>query len=95
MTLIFKTLILDLDLKVCILNNREIHLTKSEFLLLEFFIRHKNKIFSREELLRFGLLSSASKRAVDTNMSRLRKKLGDLGKYLITRQGFGYGLIDN
>ena len=38
--------------------------------------------------------SEVSDRAVDTNISRLRKKLGDYGRYLVNRQGFGYGLIE-
>lgn len=90
----FKTLVLDLNLKVCTINDKEVHLTKSEFLLLEFFLRHKNKIFSRNELLKFVLSPDCTLRTIDTAISRLRKKLGDLEKYLITRPGFGYGIID-
>lgn len=32
-----------------------------------------------------------SQRAIDTNLTRLRKKIGQLGNHIITRQGFGYG----
>ena len=32
-----------------------------------------------------------TERAIDTNITRLRKKIGDYGKYLTTRLGYGYG----
>ena len=30
-------------------------------------------------------------RTIDTNITRLRKKLGEYGNNIVTRQGFGYG----
>jgi two-component system phosphate regulon response regulator PhoB len=30
-------------------------------------------------------------RAIDTNITRLRQKIGSYGEHIITRQGFGYG----
>ena len=35
-----------------------------------------------------------SERAVDTNISRLRKKLGEYGRNIVNRQGFGYGFVE-
>ena len=35
-------------------------------------------------------LEKSNDRIVDTNISRLRKKLGDLGGHLINRSGLGY-----
>lgn len=92
--LIFKELKLNLDIKVCTIQDEEINLTKNEFNLLEFLIKNKNKIFSRREILNNVWSSKASLRTVDTTISRLRKKMKDLGKYLITRLGFGYGIIE-
>lgn len=91
MTVTFKTLVLDLDLKICAIDGKEVHLTRSEFLLLLFFLNHRNRIFSRQELLKSP---DNTLRTIDTIISRLRKKLGHLGKFLITKPGFGYGLID-
>ena len=92
--LIFKELKLNLDIKTCTIQEEEINLTKNEFNLLEFLIKNKNKIFSRREILNNVWSSKASLRTVDTTISRLRKKMKDLGKYLITRLGFGYGIIE-
>ena len=92
--LIFKELKLNLDIKACIIQDEEINLTKNEFNLLEFLIENKNKIFSRREILNNVWSSKASLRTVDTTISRLRKKMKDLGKYLKTRLGFGYGILE-
>ena len=92
--LVFKELNLNLDIKVCTIGGEEINLTKSEFNLLEFLIKNKNKIHSRQEILNNVWDSKVSLRTVDTTMSRLRKKMKNLGKYLITRLGFGYGILE-
>lgn len=92
--LIFKELKLNLDIKVCTIGGEEINLTKNEFNLLEFLIKNKNKIFSRQEILNNVWSSRVSLRTVDTTISRLRKKMKDLGKYLKTRLGFGYGILE-
>lgn len=91
--LVFKELNLNLDIKVCTIGGEEINLTRNEFNLLEFLI--KNKIHSRQEILNNVWDSKVSLRTVDTTMSRLRKKkMKNLGKYLITRSGFGYGILE-
>lgn len=92
--LIFKELKLNLNIKVCTIGGEEINLTKNEFNLLEFLIKNKNKIFSRQEILNNVWSSRVSLRTVDTTISRLRKKMKDLGKYLKTRLGFGYGILE-
>lgn len=92
--LIFKELKLNLDIKACTIQDEEINLTKNEFNLLEFLIENKNKIFSRREILNNVWSSKVSLRTVDTTISRLRKKMKDLGKYLKTRLGFGYGILE-
>lgn len=92
--LVFKELKLNLDIKVCTIGEEEINLTKNEFNLLEFLIKNKNKIHSRQEILNNVWSSRVSLRTVDTTMSRLRKKMKDLGKYLVTRPGFGYGILE-
>lgn len=92
--LIFKELKLNLDIKACIIQDEEINLTKNEFNLLEFLVENKNKIFSRQEILNNVWSSKASLRTVDTTISRLRRKMKDLGKYLKTRLGFGYGILE-
>lgn len=92
--LIFKELKLNSNTKLCTIDNEEINLTKNEFNLLEFLIINKNKIYSRQEILNNVWDSEVSLRTIDTTISRLRKKLKNLGKYLITRLGFGYGILE-
>lgn len=92
--LIFKELKLNLDIKACIIQDEEINLTRNEFDLLEFLIKNKNKIHSRQEIINNVWSSRVSLRTVNTTISRLRRKMKDLGKYLKTRLGFGYGILE-
>lgn len=89
----FKGLRLDRNDKECYLDGEQITLTRTEFELLLFFLTHRNRILSREEIIRgvWGDDVVVSERSVDTNVTQLRKKLGVYEKYLTTRQGFGYG----
>lgn len=89
----FKGLRLDRNDKECYLDGELITLTRTEFEILLFFLTHRNRIHSREEIIKgvWGDDVVVSERTVDTNITRLRKKLGDYEKYNTTRQGFGYG----
>ena len=91
----FKTLIVNTDEKLCYIDKLALKLTKSEYNVLNFLLEHRNKIFSREELIKAAQTEPVTVRAVDTAMSRLRKKLGEYGKHIITRLGFGYGFKEN
>lgn len=83
------------DEKLCYVDDISIKLTKSEYNIIEFFLENPNKIFSREELIEATWKGKVSDRAVDTAISRLRKKLGDYGKCIVSRIGFGYGFVYN
>lgn len=89
----FKTLVVDLDKKECYLEEMEVNLTKTEYNLLVFFLSNKDKIHTRKEITQSVWESEVSLRAVDTTVSRLRKKLGPVGRHITTRLGFGYGLM--
>ena len=73
-------------------DNEEITLTKREALLLEYFFKNPNNILSRETLLNevWGFEFSGEERAVDTLVTRLRKKLGIYGEYIKSIRGVGY-----
>ena len=90
----FKDLTVDTDRKTCYIEDKEILLTKTEYNLLLFLISNKNKILTRKELAKSIWNMPVSDRAVDTTVSRLRKKLKGLGRNLTTRIGFGYGLLE-
>lgn len=92
--MLFKNLTVDTDRKTCYIENEEILLTKTEYNLLLFLISNKNKILTRKELAKSVWDTPVSRRAVDTTVSRLRKKLKSLGRNLTTRIGFGYGLLE-
>ena len=90
---VFRNLRIDRNNKECFLNNEPITLTRTEFDILLFFLTHRNKIYSREEIIKhvWGDDVVVTNRTIDTNITRLRKKLGECKKYVVTRQGFGYG----
>ena len=89
----FHDLRIDRNDKVCLLNGERLQLTRTEFDILLFFLTHQNRIYSREEIIQnvWGDDVVVTERTIDTNITRLRKKLGSYDKYIVTRQGFGYG----
>lgn len=90
----FKDIKLNLDLKLCTVKGKPVHLSKKEFNLLEFFMSHTDKIYCRKEIILNVWEKDASLRAVDAAVSKLREKVDVLRKYLISRLGFGYGLVN-
>jgi len=70
----------------------EIDLSRREMDLLELLLQHPGRTFSREFLLErlWGDDFEGLDRAVDTQMVRLRRKLGDLGPCIETVWGVGY-----
>lgn len=89
----FRNLRVNRNEKVCYLNAVPVGLTKTEFEILLFFLTHRNRIYSREEIIQHVWPSDVvvTNRTIDTNITRLRKKLGEYGNNIITRLGFGYG----
>jgi DNA-binding response OmpR family regulator len=76
---------------------RPIELSPREFRLLEFFIRHRGRVISREELLDgvWGYDSIPFTRTVDTHIAKLRKKIEDDPsdpKLIVTVHRLGYKL---
>lgn len=73
-----------------------IPLTKTEYAILIFLINNRNSFFTRIDICNEVWKEDASSniRIVDTNISRLRKKLGNSGKYIINRYGMGYAFVD-
>ena len=93
----FQNLTVNLDEKTCFLEDEEVKLTKTEYNLLVFFLSNRNKIYSRKELMQYvwGPDIAVTGRAVDTTISRLRKKLKNIGRHIVTRLGFGYGFKED
>lgn len=72
-------------------------LTKTEYAILVFLLRNKNHFFNRaqiyEEVWR-DAENTTNARIVDTNISRLRKKLGESAEMLVNRSGQGYAIVE-
>lgn len=79
--------------KLCYMDGKELNLTRTEYDILLFFLTHRNRIYSREELIEKIWDSNVvvTTRTIDTNIARLRKKIGEYGNNIVTRLGFGYG----
>ena len=88
----YRTMRIDRNEKTCYINGREIPLSRKEFDLLLFFLVHRERIHSRDEIMNqvWGNVE-VTYRAVDTNIARLRKKIAPYGDNIVTRLGFGYG----
>ena len=85
----YQGLIIDRNMKSC----ENVPLTKKEFDILELFLSSPEIIFSREEILDKVWEEDVLviDRTIDVNINRLRKKLGEYGKNIITKSGYGYG----
>jgi DNA-binding response OmpR family regulator len=77
------------------LKDKELSLTSTEFNLLEFFLSHPGRAYSREKLLEsvWGEQRYVTPRTVDVHVRRLREQIEeqpDNPQYLTTVRGFGY-----
>ncbi|MBR6263762.1 MAG: response regulator transcription factor [Prevotella sp.] len=90
--IVYEGITLDLNAKTVTCEGKKLVLTKLEFELLSFFLLHPNKVFSREDLLKYCWPQDVMvlDRTVDVNITRLRKKIGRYGKQIKTRVGYGY-----
>lgn len=88
----FRELKLDINKKDAVLRGVKLQLTKTEFEMLCLLLENEGRVFSRVEMLRRVWHNDAEvlDRTVDVNITRLRRKLGDYGKYIVTRLGYGY-----
>jgi len=82
---------LDVERKRLIIDGRREDLTPIEFQLLHILIRNPGRIFNRDQILESVWRDvNVTERTVDVHVTRLRKKLGDYGRFLVTRKGYGY-----
>ncbi len=92
----YKGLVLDTSTGTATIDGQPASLSKAEFLLIGMLLRNRGHFYERTELKHevWDNAAEVSDRAVDTTISRLRKKLGDYGRQLVNRQGFGYGFVE-
>lgn len=90
--LTYNTLKIDTQRIKASINGEEVALTKKEFEILKLLLENINHVFSREEILSRVWKDEVYvlDRTIDVNITRLRKKIGEYGKNIVTRLGFGY-----
>ena len=86
--------IIDLNRHQVLTEKRAIDLTATEFKLITLFARSPGRVFSRDILMDaiWGQEYYGIDRTIDTHVSRLRHKLGNLGTQIETVYGVGYRL---
>ena len=89
-------LVLSLRNRMCTVDGREVKMPKKEFEILLKLVSNIGKVFSRAALIdeiwpdEVVVLD----RVVDVNITRIRQKIGEYGKHVVTRSGYGYGFIE-
>ena len=83
---------MDILAKKVFLNEEEISLTKTEFLILEYFMKNKALSCSREKIIIgvWGYDFDGEEKIVDVYINSLRKKIDSKSQYIHTIRGFGY-----
>ena len=88
----YKGLVINIPQKKVTIDGEETSLTKKEFEILLLLLQNQGRVFSREDILAkvWNDEVYVLDRTIDVNITRLRKKIGSYGKYIVTRLGFGY-----
>jgi DNA-binding response OmpR family regulator len=95
-TLAYGPIALDTERHIVSSGGQEVTLTAKEFLLLEYLLRHRGRVLSRDVLLTdvWGYRYTGGTRTVDVHVRRLREKLPVLADGLVTVKQFGYKLAE-
>jgi len=87
-------IVIDPDTHQVTIEQQPVSLSPTEYRLLEFFLTHPDKVYSRAQLLDrvWGRDSYIEERTVDVHIRRLRKILAEFGRdaMIQTVRGFGY-----
>jgi DNA-binding response OmpR family regulator len=92
-TINFDNMEVDLATQTVRLEGTPVSLSKTEFAILSILLKNVNSYVSRIEIHKKvwnDENAGANERIVDTNISRLRKKLGYIGERIVNRSGHGY-----
>ena len=88
----YKGLVINIPQKKVTIDGEETSLAKKEFEILLLLLQNLGRVFSREDILAkvWNDEVYVLDRTIDVNITRLRKKIGSYGKYIVTRLGYGY-----
>ncbi|MBR5133292.1 MAG: response regulator transcription factor [Alistipes sp.] len=91
--IVFEGLEVNTMRKSCSVDGEEVSLTRKEFDILVLLLESRGTILSREQIMKRVWSNEVVvlDRTIDVNITRMRKKLGQYGNYIITRTGYGYG----
>jgi DNA-binding response OmpR family regulator len=94
--LAYGSIAVDTERHIVSSNGHTVTLTAKEFLLLEYMLKHRGRVLSRDVLLTdvWGYRYTGGTRTVDVHVRRLREKLPMLTDALVTVKQFGYKLVD-
>jgi len=89
----FRELELDTEKKRLYIKGVKTDVTPNEYKILKLLIKNQGVTFTREQILDYAWRDvTVTDRTVDVHITRLRKKLGEYGRYLVSRSGYGYCL---
>ena len=94
--LCYNNVVLDLHLSLIRYDDKEIELTRNEFLILYYFFLNSKKIITKEELLEYLWNDKyyLNENVLTVNIKRLRVKLEEIGitNFIKTIHGKGYSI---
>jgi len=85
-------LVLDRERHEARLDGQRLDLTYSEYAILDTLIRRNGAVLTRQQIvaaIRSGEIT-VTDRSIDVHVTSIRKKLGDIGRRIITVRGVGY-----
>lgn len=90
-----KNCMIDLSGELVEVDGQNINLTKKEFEIISFLVKHKGQIFSKEQLYEkiWGYDGEGESRTITEHIKNIRKKISDSGEaeeYIATVWGIGY-----
>jgi DNA-binding response OmpR family regulator len=93
----YGALTLDTERHEVLVDGREISLTAKEFALLEYLLRRRGKLATRDALLNsvWGYDADVTTRTVDVHIRRLREKIPSLAAAIQTVKPYGYKLAES
>jgi two-component system, OmpR family, alkaline phosphatase synthesis response regulator PhoP len=91
----YGNIVIDADRHRVTCDRQDVRLTAKEFVLLQYLIRHRGRVLSRDLLLTdvWGYQYTGGTRTVDVHIRRLREKLPVLNDAIETVKQFGYRLV--
>lgn len=90
----YKSILLDQERRVCLVDGCSVELTYKEYELLRMFLSNIGIVLTRDVIMEtvWDSLFAGETRTVDMHIKTLRKKLGEAGSMIVTVRNVGYKL---